>query len=294
MTVAAAAALAAMLLAAGCGPAATVTREGPATAADSRDRVVVAVAMPVEETGLAGRVVAGFARQYPEYSIRVVGMDPSAAIAAARAGTADALVVPASPELAAFLKGGFASGGPLPLMTDSYVLVGPGADPVSAGSAPSIDVALSRIAGKAAGLSQPGQVPVMFFAPAGSTAAAALVASAWKRSGAADPRGGPWYTQVKGGPSAVVKAADKGNGYAIVDRATFMTLEPSLGTLKVVRSSGVAPQDVYVVVQAAGAQSAKAASAFTEWVAGSAGQSLVSNLGLAADGSPFFGRAGTP
>ncbi len=271
---------------AGCaGGTKTVARETPVSAGDARAAVVVAVSPAVQDSGIADQIQNGFAATYPQFRIRVVQMSPKAAVTALKNGQADVMIEPDTPDVAAFVGGGFASSSK-PLMQDSAVIIGPKDDPAQVRSASSPSAALAGIAARASGLSSPGEVPVRFYSGGASSATAALESALWKQAGARTD--GSWFTTVEGSPRALVFEVAKGQGYAIIERAEFLALSDTSGSIKVLRSTGQAGVERYAVITAAGAQDADAAGMFVSWLKGAAGQAITARTGVSSYGEPLF------
>ena len=257
-----------------------------ATGGSGSATVVVAVGPAVRDTGLGDEIANSFGSTYPEYAVRVEGMTAEGALSAGRAGTADVVVVPDGPAVAAFVKGGYGVDSH-PLMYDPDVVVGPTDDPAGVRSARSTAAAFAAIASRGTGLSQPGVVPVKFFSGGPQAPCTPAEQSLWRAAGVRPS--GAWYSTVgDGDPGALLQAAARGQGYAIVDRATFLALGTSFKGLGILREAGKGIGDHYVVVTASGARDPKAAETFSSWLSGDPGRGLIKGAGSALSGTPFF------
>lgn len=280
----------AVLAGSGCAQSsATVTARRPVSAGDQRASITIAVTPAVSDSGLGDSVRSSFAAAYPEYRVSLVATSSSGVLAVAKAGQADVVVAPQTPALAAFVKDGFGFG-EAALMDDVAVLVGPKEDPAGTAAAPNTPAALAAIASKAGALSSPGQVPVRYFAGPASGGTSALETALWNASGAKPS--GSWYSTVDGTPQALLDAATKGQGYAIIDRAELLSAQGSSPGLGILRTLGPQGVERYVVVIASGARDLGAARAFTSWLTAGPGAALVSSAGVARFGKQLFTRPG--
>ena len=280
IALATAGALAVLVAVPGCaaGPAPDA---GPVHISSTATPFVLVTTSAVKDLGLGGTLVTAFQQAYPQYELTatvVAAPDPAAYV---RTQGGDLVIMGDSPAGAALLKSGYGRR-VLPVMSDHLVLVGPKDDPASVRTAPSLSVALARIADAGQSASSPGGVPVRFVGVAGDPVVARLWASAGRK-----PSGG-WYSAVASGTAQQLKAAAETPAYAVVEEAAFRALGTAGTPLAILRSGKDMPSQRYVAIPLVGAHDPAIAEVFGDWLAKGGGQDLIAGWGSAGSAGPLF------
>jgi tungstate transport system substrate-binding protein len=189
----------AAVAAAGCAPAPSLT---------------LATTTSTQDSGLLDVLVPRF-REQTGIEVKVVAVGTGQALALARDGNADVLLVhdPAGEEK--FTADGYGVGR-RPVMWNDFVVVGPPADPAGVKGAKSAAEAFARIADKKA----------VFVSRGDESGTHVKEKAIWKRADI-DP-GGDWYVRAGSGMGAVLQMAHEKRAYTLSDRGTFLARRKGL------------------------------------------------------------------
>jgi len=178
----------------------------------------------VKDSGLLGYLLPIFEQKYG-YSVEVASAGTGKAIAAAKAGNADVILVHAKAQEEAFVEAGFArtvdglSSPRNSFMYNYFVLCGPAEDPANVKSAASVKDAFKAIAeGKFAFVSRGDNSGThtkeisLWPEALGITTDSASIAPYTE-----------WYTYSNAGMGACLKMALEKGAYVLSDKATFLT-----------------------------------------------------------------------
>lgn len=183
--------------------------------AHAAGRLLLATTTSLADSGLLDALVPGFTRQTGT-RVDVVAVGTGQALAQARRGDADLVLVHA-PELEGeFVQAGFG------LMRrciaySRFALAGPADDPAQVRSAPNAADAFARIARRGA----------PFVSRADGSGTELKERAVWKLAGV-EPRGHHWYFPSGSGMAAALTIADQRQAYVLTDLATYLAMRPRL------------------------------------------------------------------
>lgn len=174
----------------------------------------LATTTSVENTGLLGTLLEPFERR-TKVRVKVLAVGSGQALALARRGDVDAVLVHAPDAEKAFMAEGHGSDHRA-LMHNDFVLVGPENDPAGIRGERDAVVALSKIATR--------ESPFVSRGDQSGTHMAEL--KLWRLS--ATQPSGAWYMESGQGQRMNLGVADEKAAYCLVDRATFVTARAQL------------------------------------------------------------------
>jgi len=264
--------LALMLLASVFGCAASSTPEKTAT--ETSD-VVLASTTSTQDSGLFDELIPAFEKAYPQYKIKVIAVGSGEAIKLGETKDADVLLVHSPAAEKKFIASGFAKER-ADVMYNDFVIVGPPSDPaVVKGSATTTD-AVTKIAeaGKA------GKATFVTRGDASGTNAKEL--KLWADAKIATPtaEANPWYISTGQGMGETLKVATEKGAYTLTDRATWLTMKPSLPDLTIVMEKDKALLNQYGVIVIPESKNEAGGQAFADYVVSAEGQKVIGDFGL--------------
>jgi tungstate transport system substrate-binding protein len=245
--------------------------------ADRAD-LMLASTTSTEDSGLFDVLLPAFEAAHPEIDVRVTAVGTGQALELGRRRDADVLLVHAPPAESAFVAAGHGTTR-CEVMYNDFVLVGPPSDPAAIGGLQDAAVALARIADAAAAFVSRGDDSGTHRKERALWQAAGL--EPWSRGG-----GGPWYMEVGQGMAEALRMAGEARGYALTDRATFLS-QPGLD-LRVLVEGDPRLFNQYAVIPVTDAAHPDAASVFARWITGPDAQTLIGEFGREQFGRPLF------
>ena len=207
--------------------------QGQITAATEETKTIrLSTTTSVKDSGLLGYLLPAFEAKYG-YSVEVQSAGTGKAIAAAKAGNADLILVHSKSQEEAFVNDGFArivdgfAAERVSFIYNYFVLCGPSADPAGAADAASVLDAFAAIAageytfisrGDASGTHT--KELALWPAELGITKDAESFAPYSK-----------WYVSANTGMGACLVMAEEMEGYILTDKATFLTFVANGGAI---------------------------------------------------------------
>ncbi|TWA60381.1 tungstate transport system substrate-binding protein [Azospirillum brasilense] len=268
----------------GCAAAAALLLGSvqPSTAADRF--ITVASTTSTEDSGLFKSILPKFTEK-TGIEVRVVAKGTGQAIDIAKRGDADVLFVHHKPSEDKFVAEGFSTERK-PVMYNDFVIVGPKADPAKVGGGKDVSAALKSIAAAKAPFVSRGD-------DSGTHKAEQAL---WKTAGVDPVAGDGWYRAIGQGMGATLNTAAAVNGYAMTDRATWLSFK-NRGDLDIVVEGDKRLFNQYgvMLVNPAKFSHVKAADgqAFVDWLVSAEGQKAIADYTI--DGkSLFFPNANEP
>ena len=207
------------------------TAEIPKATEETR-RVRLSTTTSVNDSGLLGYLLPIFEEKYG-YSVEVFSAGTGKAIANAKMGNADLILVHAKKQEEAFVEAGFArvpdgmDSERLSYMYNYFVLCGPSADPAGVKDAPDVLAAFAAIAA--------GKHPFVSRGDGSGThtkelslwpADLGITAEAESFKDYTD-----WYTSANAGMGACLVMAEQMHAYILTDKATFLTFVANDGAI---------------------------------------------------------------
>lgn len=235
------------------------------------------------DSGLLDRLTHAFEQAYPNYRLKVVAVGSGEALELGRRKDVDVLLVHSPGAEASFLEGGFGFER-VPVMSNDFVLVGPGDDPAGAREAASAPEALARIA----------RSESRFVSRGDSSGTHQRELELWRAAGIVPA--GPWYRETGQGQGETLQIADERRAYMLVDEATYLTMK-DIVSLRVVFRGDPHLLNLYSVIRVVGAAHPEGARVFTRWLTSVRGRSVIADFGRDRFGrslfTPFDAGAGT-
>ncbi|QCO00851.1 substrate-binding domain-containing protein [Azospirillum argentinense] len=268
----------------GCAAAAALLLGSvqPSTAADRF--ITVASTTSTEDSGLFKSILPKFTEK-TGIEVRVVAKGTGQAIDIAKRGDADVLFVHHKPSEDKFVAEGFSTVRK-PVMYNDFVIVGPKADPAKVGGSKDVSAALKRIAAAKA----------PFVSRGDDSGTHKSEQALWKTAGVDPTTGDGWYRAIGQGMGATLNTAAAVNGYAMTDRATWLSFKNrgDLGIL-VEGDKRLFNQYGVMLVNPAKFSHVKAADgqAFVDWLVSAEGQQAIADYKINGN-SLFFPNANEP
>jgi len=247
-------------------------------AQQSRD-VILATTTSTRDTGLLDSLVPRFER-LTGYRVKVIAVGTGHAIANARRGDADVVLVHA-PELErAMVDSGYFVNRRL-VMHDVFLIVGPATDPAYIRGLADAAAAFRRIAEQRAA----------FVSRADNSGTEIRERALWQAVGLAQPHGEPWYIESGQGMGATMMLASETSAYTLTDAATFFSWRGKLD-LDVLVQGDPALYNVYHVMELSPRAGSRVnyagGKAFADLLVAPGTQQLIGDFGLAQFGRRLF------
>ena len=203
-----------------------------AAATEETKTIRLSTTTSVKDSGLLGYLLPAFESKYG-YTVEVQSAGTGKAIAAAKAGNADLILVHSKSQEEAFVDGGFArtvagfEAERVSFIYNYFVLCGPSADPAGAAAAASVLDAFAAIAG--------GKHP--FISRGDKSGTHTKEVSLWPADLGitAEPDSfaayTEWYISAGDGMGACLVMAENMGAYILTDKATFLTFVANDGIM---------------------------------------------------------------
>jgi tungstate transport system substrate-binding protein len=245
----------------------------------------LATTTSTEDSGLLRAILPGFERQC-RCRVEVVAVGTGQAIAIARRGDADVLLVHARALEEQFVAEGH--GGPrLPVMCNDFVVVGPAGDPAGVARAKLAVEAFRAIAARGAVFASRGDRSGTHVAEQGVWQSTGIVPAA------------RWYRSLGQGMGETLMTANELGAYTLSDRGTWLSMRERLANLRLL-VGGASPaasvdpllRNQYSVIVVSAAKhpgvAEPLARRFAEWVRSPATQRTIGAFGVERFGQPLF------
>ncbi|ALJ36481.1 sulfate transporter [Azospirillum sp. Sp 7] len=268
----------------GCAAAAALLLGSaqPSTAADRF--ITVASTTSTEDSGLFKSILPKFTEK-TGIEVRVVAKGTGQAIDIAKRGDADVLFVHHKPSEDKFVAEGFSTERK-PVMYNDFVIVGPKADPAKVGGSKDVSAALKGIAAAKA----------PFVSRGDDSGTHKSEQALWKTAGVDPTTGDGWYRAIGQGMGATLNTAAAVSGYAMTDRATWLSFK-NRGDLDILVEGDKRLFNQYgvMLVNPAKFSHVKAADgqAFVDWLVSAEGQQAIADYTINGN-SLFFPNANEP
>ena len=203
-----------------------------ALATEETKTIRLSTTTSVKDSGLLGYLLPAFESKYG-YTVEVQSAGTGKAIAAAKAGNADLILVHSKSQEEAFVEGGFArtvagfEAERVSFIYNYFVLCGPSADPAGAAAAASVLDAFASIAN--------GKHP--FISRGDKSGTHTKEVSLWPEALAITAEAESfadyteWYVSANTGMGACLVMAEEMGGYILTDKATFLTFYANGGVI---------------------------------------------------------------
>ncbi len=271
-----------------------------------RSEVILATTTSVDDSGLLDVVIPAFTAG-SGIAVRVVAVGTGQALAYARRGDADVVLVHAPEAELEFVAQGHGVER-RPVMYNEFVLVGPAADPAGVRGLKSLAGALERLAaaaaGGASGRAGGGPAPPVRFVSRGDRSGTHLAELDLWRAAGLDPAGfdRAWYLEVGAGMAETLTLASERGAYTLADTSTFVAWRSRLA-LEVLVAQEPPLKNPYHVIAVNPARHPRVnhagALALIEFLTSERGRAIIREFGRERYGEPIFrleagGQVGPP
>jgi tungstate transport system substrate-binding protein len=239
--------------------------------------MVLATTTSTQDSGLLDSLLPVF-RAASGIEVKVIAVGSGAALAMARTGDADAVLVHAPEAERPYVESGDLVEGRR-IMHNDFLIVGPAADPAGAGRAGHLAAAMRKIA--AAG-------PFISRGDGSGTEKKEL--ELWKAAGV-EPARVRRREETGQGMGATLLVASERGGYTLTDRGTYLALRERLDLIPLVEGDPklLNVYHAYVVNPAKHRKvNPDEARAFVEFLASEPAQALIGSFGESRFGQPLF------
>lgn len=250
-----------LLAALGCGGEPTTT-------------LTLGVGTTVHDSGLLDHLLPVFTRTRPDLRVRYIAAGSGELLALGQRGDVDAMISHSPRAEEEFMAAGQ---GVLRrrVMHNSFMIVGPPADPAGIRGLEDAPAALARIA---AGGSR-------FLSRGDDSGTHRKELALWSDTDVADRGAG--YREQGEGIAATLRAASELGAYTLCDRGTYLSLRETL-ELDVLVVGDPRLLNIYHVIIPSRSAQPEAARAFADWITSSVGQRAIGEFGLERFGEPLF------
>ncbi len=253
--------------------------------------LLVATTTSLYDTGLLDAVQDYYLEEY-NVDLKFTSQGTGKAIASAKNGDVDVLLVHSPSQEAAFIEEGYGVNH-RGIAYNYFVLVGPAADPAGIkGMTPEMGLQTIEELGTA------GTDGILFVSRGDASGTHTAEKNLWKSAGydyATEVQGtGDWYKETGAGMGDSLTTAGQLGGYILSDEATFLTYKknnPS-SPLEVLIAEGDSLLNRYTVMTISPAKfpdtKVKEATDFTNWLISEEGQDFIGAYGTEEYGKPLF------
>jgi len=231
-----------------------------------------------QDSGLLDALLPAFEAR-SGYQVRLVATGSGQALKIGEQGNADVILLHSPEAEKEFVASGFGIDRRL-VMHNDFVLVGPPFDPASVRSQPTLVSAFNAIFFSA----------LTFVSRGDQSGTHVKELAIWKNAGL-DPHGQAWYIETGQGQGNTLSIASEKDGYALVDRGTFLAYKSNLN-LEILYEGDPFLLNVYHVLTVNPEKwpnvNFEGARAFEDFVTSSDGQQIIAEFGVKEYGWPLF------
>ena len=183
-----------------------------------RPKVILATTTSTYDSGLLDSVLPGFESKY-FVDVDIVAVGTGKAIATAKSGDADCLLVHARSKEDAFVSEGYGIHR-VCVMYNDFIVIGPSSDPAGILGMTDASDAFKMIA----------SVEAIFVSRGDSSGTHTKEMAIWSEAGI-NPVGKAWYMETGQGMGATLTIAEEQQGYCLVDRGTWLSKKDQMTLL---------------------------------------------------------------
>jgi tungstate transport system substrate-binding protein len=248
-----------------------------ATPAGSKD-LILATTTSTQDSGLLDVLIPAFEKA-SGYTVKTVAVGSGEALKMGEEGNADVLLVHSPAAEKELVAGGFGIDRRL-VMHNSFLVVGPAADPAKIKGMTSTVDAFTAIAG----------VPAIFVSRGDGSGTETKELGYWKKAGIT-PEGQAWYLQTGQGMAATLQVTSEKVGYTLTDIATWLATKDQLDLESLVTDDPSLLNPYHVIqvnpekfpkVNAAGG------NAFADFLLSDEAQAMIGEFGVDEFGQQLF------
>ncbi len=250
----------------------------------------IATTTSLYDTGLLDAVQDYYLEKY-NVDLLITSQGTGKAIASAKNGDVDVLLVHSPSQEAAFIDEGYGVNH-RGIAYNYFIIVGPADDPAGiAGMTPEEGVAKLKALGDA------GTEGIVFVSRGDNSGTHSAEKAIWKSAGfnyTAQITGcGPWYKETGAGMGDSLTTAGQLGAYILTDEATYLTYKKiNNPPLEVIIDEGASLLNRYSIMTISPAKypdtNVKDATDFTNWLISKDGQNFIGAYGVEVYGKPLF------
>jgi tungstate transport system substrate-binding protein len=241
--------------------------------------VILATTTSTRDAGLLDSLLPLFERD-GTYRVKVIAVGSGQALEMGRRGDADVVLSHAPREERELFQAGYFTRR-LPLMHNSFLLIGPPGDPAG----------LRGQKGALAAFARLSQAGAAFVSRGDRSGTHQMELDLWDRAGVVPPGRGARYTEAGQGMGPTLQIADQRRAYTLTDRATYLAWRHRLALVPVVDGDSLLA-NVYHVLEVNPRNSTRVnsagARALVDFLTSPAARALIERFGRARFGEPLF------
>ena len=250
----------------------------PGRAADPAHRtVILATTTSTRDSGLLDVLLPVFEKK-TGYLVKTVSVGTGQALAMGKRGDADIVMTHAPEAEKPLVDEGWLTHR-VQFMHNDYVLVGPADDPAR----------IAGVKGAAAALQQIAEVKATFVSRGDDSGTHKQERALWKATGLSAT--GTWYVEAGQGMGATLRIASEKQGYTLTDRATYLSLQKTLGSQILLEGDSLLLNKYSVMLVNPAKHSkvnADGAKALHKWLLTDEARTLIQDYGKDRFGQPLF------
>jgi tungstate transport system substrate-binding protein len=259
-------------------PAATMAPSAPASITPpAAGDIILATTTSTVDSGLLDVLIPAFEAK-TGYTVKPVGVGSGQALQMGEEGNADVLLVHSPAAEKTLVEAGFGIDRLL-VMHNSFLVVGPSADPAGIKGMASVPDAFTKIA----------ESESTFVSRGDESGTHTKELGYWKKAGI-EPAG-DWYLESGAGMGLTLQIASEKSGYTLTDIATWLALKANLQLESLVTDDPTLlnPYHVIAVNPAKWPKvNAEGAKAFADFLLSDEGQQMIGEFGVAEFGQQLF------
>jgi tungstate transport system substrate-binding protein len=241
--------------------------------------VVLASTTSTEDSGLFDTLLPAFEKANPRYHIAVVAVGSGQALAMARRGDADVLLVHSPAAESTFMAGGYGDTR-RSVMYNDFVILGDPTDRAGVRGSNDAAAALRRIA----------ETNSPFVSRGDQSGTHTKELALWKAAGLLPADSTPdfsGYRSVGQGMGETLGIANEKHAYTLSDRGTYLSMRAALA-LQVLVEGDRRLRNPYSVITVRQAMQKSGARAFADWIVSPAAQNVIGSFGVDKFGQRLF------
>lgn len=271
--------VAGMLLAAcASGSSSPSSSSSSGARAPAEPDLILATTTSTQDSGLLDELIPAF-QKATGYKVKTVAVGSGQALKMGQQGNADVLLVHSPSAEKDFVSGGYGVDRRL-VAHNSFLVVGPSADPAGITGTTTAAAAFTKIASARS----------TFVSRGDGSGTETKELAIWAKA-AITPKGQAWYLQSGQGMGTTLQIASEKRGYTLTDNATFLASASRLQLTSLVKGDPFL-LNVYHVIAVNPTKwpkvNSEGAKAFEDFVTGAAGQALITQFGKAEYGQALF------
>ncbi|MCF8054853.1 MAG: substrate-binding domain-containing protein [Deltaproteobacteria bacterium] len=240
--------------------------------------IILTTTTSVQDSGLLDALVPVFEKN-TGYIVKTISVGSGQAMAMAKRGEADVLLVHSPKAEEEFVNAGFGVNRRL-VMYNYFVLVGPPEDPAKVNGMKSAKEAFENIA----------KTNSLFVSRGDNSGTHALEKKVWGLTGLVTDKQS-WYQETGLGMGNTLSVANEKGGYTLTDKATYLSLKKKLRLIIVVHESKEL-YNAYSVIEINSEKFPKVntagAKAFADFLLSDEGQKIIAKYGVESFGEGLF------